>query len=207
MTNITHNFTYTLPNEPKSTDFSNNVTVNAQFTGPQFIWVVVDETTNKIAPFGAVLEDQFETFAAPIGFKLVKVDAKVNPVIATMLLGNCTEITDTVSEVSETLVDGSVYTYMWPQTIAGAFVQNETSYNSETDTWELAYYSEPDDFDAFKLERNRLLNESDSRIAPDMPDALKQKWIDYRQKLRDMTTVWANVPTWKIAFPKTPDEA
>lgn len=51
-----------------------------------------------------------------------------------------------------------------------------------------------------------MLQASDSKIAPDMPDDVKQKWLDYRQQLRDLPEDWKDVPNWLIRFPVAPDE-
>jgi hypothetical protein len=40
------------------------------------------------------------------------------------------------------------------------------------------------DWEVFRKERNRLLDESDWRVVPDRPDA--QDWVDYRSFLRDL---------------------
>jgi hypothetical protein len=50
------------------------------------------------------------------------------------------------------------------------------------------------------------LADSDGKIAEDMPDSLKQQWRDYRQKLRDMPTDWADVPGYLVRFPESPDD-
>ena len=54
--------------------------------------------------------------------------------------------------------------------------------------------------------RDSALAESDGKIAPDMPDALRQEWLDYRQRLRDFPVIYADVPNWLIRFPLAPDE-
>ena len=60
--------------------------------------------------------------------------------------------------------------------------------------------------ETIKARRNSLLAASDGKIAPDMPEALKQKWLDYRQKLRDFPTDWADVPNYLVRFPQSPDD-
>jgi hypothetical protein len=54
--------------------------------------------------------------------------------------------------------------------------------------------------------RNSMLSESDGRIAEDMPDSIKQAWVTYRQKLRDLPDRWADVPNHLIRFPLSPDQ-
>lgn len=64
----------------------------------------------------------------------------------------------------------------------------------------------PITIDFIKNIRNEKLAASDGKIAPDMPESLKQAWLDYRQKLRDLPVDWADCPTWLIRFPLSPDE-
>ena len=60
--------------------------------------------------------------------------------------------------------------------------------------------------DAFlRQERDARLGQSDSRIAEDMPDAVKALWTAYRQKLRDMPADWAAVPNHMIKWPTDPN--
>ena len=47
--------------------------------------------------------------------------------------------------------------------------------------------------------RNKLLQESDFRALPDYPK--RDKWISYRQELRDFPTIWA----LDISFPIQPE--
>ena len=57
-----------------------------------------------------------------------------------------------------------------------------------------------------KDERNAKLANSDGKIASDMPAALKEEWIVYRQKLRDMPVDWAGVPFYLVRYPASPDD-
>ena len=50
-----------------------------------------------------------------------------------------------------------------------------------------------------RKERNKLLQESDFRALPDYPK--REKWINYRQELRDFPTIW----TLDISFPIQPE--
>ena len=61
------------------------------------------------------------------------------------------------------------------------------------------------DDDFIRKERNAKLQESDGRIADDMPADLKAEWEAYRQKLRDIPADWSAVPNHLIMFPQAPD--
>lgn len=54
--------------------------------------------------------------------------------------------------------------------------------------------------------RNALLRQSDGKIAVDMPESLKQAWMEYRQKLRDLPLEMAEVPNYLIRFPMSPED-
>ena len=66
------------------------------------------------------------------------------------------------------------------------------------------YKDRSDEF--IRESRNGMLLESDGRVALDMPDDVKQQWLDYRQRLRDLPTDYADVPNWLIKFPLSPDQ-
>ena len=56
--------------------------------------------------------------------------------------------------------------------------------------------------------RNNMLTNRDTKINEDMPDAVKQPWLDYRKKLRDLPTDWSGIgtSTYLVAWPIAPDE-
>jgi hypothetical protein len=56
--------------------------------------------------------------------------------------------------------------------------------------------------------RNHMLAECDHRVAAsDIPDAVKQPWLEYRQQLRDLPETWASVGncTYLIQWPFDPE--
>lgn len=54
--------------------------------------------------------------------------------------------------------------------------------------------------------RNGLLRASDGKVSDDMPEELKQAWLTYRQKLRDLPLDLAAVPNYFIRFPRSPED-
>ena len=66
-------------------------------------------------------------------------------------------------------------------------------------------------WDDIRNHRDRMLTNSDSQLAEDMPESLKDKWKEYRQRLRDLPAVMQenNVPP-SVAyymFPEIPVDA
>ena len=63
------------------------------------------------------------------------------------------------------------------------------------------------DDDGIRFMRNKLLVSSDHRVAADdIPDVVKQDWLDYRKKLRDLPADWKECPNELIEWPKDPDK-
>ena len=56
--------------------------------------------------------------------------------------------------------------------------------------------------------RDAMLVSTDQKVSiSDVPDSIKQPWVDYRQKLRDLPADWAGIGTVTrlITWPKEPD--
>jgi hypothetical protein len=53
-----------------------------------------------------------------------------------------------------------------------------------------------------RFERNKLLSESDWTQNPDVPQATKDKWADYRQQLRDITNNYTSLED--VVWPEKP---
>ena len=45
--------------------------------------------------------------------------------------------------------------------------------------------------DEMRMERDKLLKESDYTVLPDHTTANRKAWLDYRQELRDFPSVWS----------------
>ena len=63
-------------------------------------------------------------------------------------------------------------------------------------------------WNSIRTTRNNKLSSSDQKVsASDVPDSVKQPWLDYRKKLRDLPADWAGVgtATHLIVWPMEPD--
>ena len=112
-----------------------------------------------------------------------------------------------VNHAGSPVVDGDIY----PQFTYSSTLFPDDVYNFESITVANAGTAGPDDisisaftpkekmngvdldktWDHVRTHRNNDLSNSDGQIAEDMPDALKQKWKDYRQQLRDLPSKMA----------------
>lgn len=61
----------------------------------------------------------------------------------------------------------------------------EAYFDFDKKQWVLDHQAQKD---AVGMMRARLLAETDWTQLPDVPDAIKVKWVNYRQQLRDITT-------------------
>lgn len=212
-TNTTQTFSYTCPDEPLSTSVADNTTVNATYTGPDQVWVMVDTDTgawNMSNGYWTEGEDGAD-IAAPEGMTKVRLNAADHAFWMSILVPDSCTLTTTVSQVDETinLADGTTATYSYNYPMEpDEFVDFETVViNTADTTMTFDYLESALTWDEVRTLRNNMLTGSDGRVADDMPDSVKQPWIDYRAKLRDLPTNWAGVDPHKIIWPVGPDEA
>lgn len=78
-------------------------------------------------------------------------------------------------------------------------------WNSETLSFSLENISEEELWDRVRIERNRLLTESDWTMVSDAPGELNlQEWEKYRQRLRDLPSTFLNPK--EVIWPESPDK-
>ena len=82
------------------------------------------------------------------------------------------------------------------------------AYNPATGVWKPLKYrtgtTEDRTDDSVRAIRNGHLSGSDNMFNEDMPAAMKQEWLDWRKKLRDLPEDWKDVPNEFIVFPREP---
>lgn len=204
--NITVNFTYTCPDEPYVDTTANNTEVSATYNGPDTWWVFIDNETNLWTGATFTASSNGENIAAPEGLSKVTINSNDNPVLVSLIDPAGFTMITTKAAVNETITladDTTVtHTYDYPldpqEFIDGA----TTAYADDSWTWD--YITAQVSWTEILEARNAMLESSDYRIADDMPDSIKQPWIDYRQALRDLPTQWQGVDTWKVEFPEEP---
>lgn len=62
---------------------------------------------------------------------------------------------------------------------------------------------EDEGLEALRLDRNALLAETDWTQNPDIPEETRNKWVEYRQKLRDIPETYYNVA--EVVWPDKPE--
>lgn len=201
MTDIVKNFTYNLPDEPGVATTNNNEVVNAVYTGPRYVYAFLNED-NTLSQHEVITDESGEDYVPMPGLTKVKIDAETDPLIASLLQPASFAITDTISEVTQTLSNNEVYSYEWPMDLA-AFDYSTITY--ENNSWNVEFTVWEDAWDELLILRNSLLNGSDGRVASDVPEELRNAWLDYRQKLRDLPSDWSGIPSYKVTMPSDPD--
>lgn len=214
ITEITKEFTYKIADSIYAATDLNNRTAAAVYTGPDRIWVFVNNETgdfSRISPPLTSLEDG-DAVPVPIGHIRVEIVAEDNPMIISLIKEDCVTYSDT-SLTTENLPEpyGSVSFNTFPS-LSQTYNVDELSYNIEEDSWRpLNYITSHTTWQNIISSRNVMLTASDGRISPDMPDAVKQPWITYRQALRDLPAVYGygtdnEIASWKVKFPEQPED-
>jgi len=191
------------------------------YHGPDKIFLQLGEDgREKYGPLTA--DDLSDGRPLPIDCHLFEVKAVDHPLICQLrgpVINDLQEAqTEKVYHPQSPMISGyRRFTYILP--LLPGDVYDKFSIKIENDeikidTWsvwkKLLDKEEPLTWDDVRKHRDQLLSSSDSRLPPDAPEDLKAKWLDYRQKLRDLPSVMQanNVPP-SIAFymfPWTPDD-
>lgn len=212
ITTQTKSFTYNIADKLYASTNTLNRTAEASYTGPDRIWVFVNESNGKFeiqyAPL-TTLEDGADV-PTPLGTVKVEITAEDNPIIISMIKEDCVTYSD-VSTQDDTLPDGSTFTYNSVATLSQTYSLENLTYNTDTSTWSTGDFVLSDiSWDQILMVRNNMLTSSDGKISPDMPDNVKQPWIDYRQALRDLPSTFGyntdnEIEAWKVNYPQSPE--
>ena len=206
--NIVVNFTYICPDQPYADTTDNNTEVSATYNGPDEWWVLIDNETNTWNGATYSISSGGDVIAAPDGTSKVKISSNDNPLLVSLIDPAGFTMNTTKTNITETitLADASTgsHEYSYPldpqEYIDGAFV----IFDRDLETWSWSNIENQLTWEDVTVTRNAMLDSSDYRIADDMPDSVKQPWIDYRQALRDLPTQWQGVDPWKVQFPEEP---
>ena len=225
---IAQEFTYPIPDEWCSDCFEHGKTGTWTYEGPEFLTFEIDKETGKETGWCLWLDEDLERPCA-LDVERVTVDCKENPLLCEIANDagkeSALELRETrqwqVSAVSpegyencETLRDEDFE----PRDIYDEF---NIVYDFNTGEFNIPVknhdtHGVPDSFtwDAFRTIRNRQLEDADGVIDDGMPEEIRQKWLNYRQLLRDAPTALAEfhpglaiqmLPSPPISAPKGDD--
>jgi hypothetical protein len=210
---VTKSITYKIPNELFSQDDSENKTATTVYTGPEKAWVFVDSETGKFRDDREpiFLEDDGPDYPAHSGTVKIEISIESNPFEMALIMPDRCE-TQNQSTKTEDLPDGSVFEYNDVLDIDDAYDLDTLYYDLDSNTWQAPKYRDSDvTWEDVINVRNGMLLASDGKIAPDMPEEIKQPWIDFRQALRDLPKTFGKgtaneIAAWKVQFPAAPGE-
>jgi hypothetical protein len=219
---ISVNYELPLPNEFLiDHSFSQGKTRTTTYHGPDKIYLYIGEDgLEKHGPVTA--EDLADGRPCPADSQLFEVDCTEHPLICQLRgpiindLQETRDPTDIPHPQSPAIEGYSRFSYQLPlmandvydwktlQVIDGVPVMRPW-----TLTQKLVDRDEPLTWEDIRQHRDRMLAGSDSAIAEDMPESMKNSWKEYRQKLRDFPAVMQehNVPPMiaYYMFPNTPN--
>jgi hypothetical protein len=219
MANITRTVLFPVPTEFMGDTQDDTVTGIATYNGPRDIkvWFLRDAAGNPTNIVQAV-HDADEIGDRPVPENCVSVDlnAETDTLTSMAVWGGIAG--PTILEVAAGPTDEPNPTINDPCHFQEAYDMRSFEYNHDTGVWIAPRYSsisteDEEGHQSFSWEwvretRDRLLLESDTKIAVDSPESHSAPWREYRQKLRDLPEAWAGVgtATHLIVWPRDPDQ-
>jgi len=221
---ISVDYEYNLPNSfMVDHTFTEGKTRATTYDGPERIFLIVNNETGK-EEFGPVTpENLADGRPLPLGCRYVEVDCIENPLLCQLRAPIVDEAedehTDSIPHPQSPLVPGyPQYIIQTPILVRNIYDKFNITVN-EDDTVNIPVYTvnealfgvgafaELPDWNFVRAKRNKEIAKSDGRIGEDMPQALKDKWLNYRQLLRDLPDALQDVPPWIVLkmFPVDPD--
>lgn len=221
---ISVDYEYNLPNEfMVDHSFSEGKTRETTYDGPDRIFLIVNNETGK-EEFGPVTpEDLADGRPLPLGCRYVEVDCTENPLVCQLRAPIIDEAEDehtsSYAHPESPLVEGyPQYIVQLPILVRNVYDRYNLVVNPD-DTITVPTYTVNDalfgkdafpslpGWDYIRMKRNAEIAKSDGKIGEDTPQAVKDKWLAYRQLLRDLPQALADVPPWIVVkmFPLDPD--
>ena len=206
MANIKKTLTYAIPDYMYSGTTEQGKTSTQEYDGPDHIILWIDKETGYLEQCHAEHEEPDCPLPLNIRREILRADTNENTIKIALLWGGVQEPKVYEVEVGPSDQPNAIV----PDPTHLCEVYNEyalyADYKAPLQWAPMDRAAAVEGWDFLRTERNTRLANSDGKIAEDMPESLKQAWRDYRQKLRDMPTDWADVPGYLVRFPESPDD-
>jgi len=224
MKQITKDFTYDIPDEYLAQTNTNGDTATASYTGPEKLWVFVAEASGKNKSDCQQIDENWDDngMPAPPGETKVELDcAGADTLICAIFLPHT--VTLTQEAVTRALPEGyGNYINGWPPYPDHAYERELIEYKTDTASvsdsddkvhsngdWKLTWKQPWVTWDTQTELRNNLLDSSDSKVSFDQPASVKDPWVAYREKLRDIPVTFKRgeadeYPAHMVKFPPEP---
>lgn len=195
--------TYSVPDQLYSTANTLGKTSTQLYNGPDELILWVDKETGRIMQSFEAETEPDRPLPLDLRREILRADTNDNCIRIALIYGGLEK--PKVYEVAVGPVDQPNATIADPSDIRIVY-DRDTVTEDYTAPLKFFEYKRDRSMDFIRKRRNELLAASDGRISPDMPESLKSKWLDYRQKLRNLPDDWADVPGYLIRFPLSPDQ-
>ena len=202
---VNKTFNYDLPDDYLHQTNTAGLVGSFTYNGPDKIWVFINNDSKKLVSALYYTEkDDGDLIPTSEGQTKVCVTAESDPVVISMIVDQGYYSGPTKKE---TLPDGSIYERLDSPPPDHTYELTEIEYSVEEGKWSKPFpWKNPHmTWEMLKLARNAMLRESDliirnNVLSPADLEALEQ----YRQKLRDIPSVFAGIDPWKVPFPNMP---
>lgn len=213
-------FTYKIPDDFRENTFDLGKTGTFTYRGPRYLTFEIDKETGRESGWCLTTPKELER-PCPLNVERVTVDCTETENGLLCEIANDQGHDDAV-EFRQTREWVSYYTAPDGYTS----IEKPTEYEPRDiyDEFNITYDFDTGEFtipihdwgtdintsmgwDEVKKLRNKMLKDTDGAYTDDMPDEIKNVWIEYRQKLRDLPTALAEFPPHIAAqmFPPVPD--
>lgn len=221
---ISKKFVYNIPNEfLVDHSFSQGKTSEYTYWGPEKLYLQISNDTNKEIYGPLTEDDRADGRPIPANCYLFEINANDYPLIMQLrapIINEKQKIHDgeTIPHPLSPEIEGYTrLTYQLPILPDDVYdkssleiVNNVPTIKPFTVVQKIlgSHRTEEYTWDEIRKQRDLMLDSSDGSVAGDMPEALKNEFIIYRQKLRDLPSVMQanNVPpsVAKFMFPDHP---
>lgn len=203
MANISRLLRYSIPDVLYSTENTLGKTSTQLYEGPDQLVLWLDKETGRVMQSFEVEKEPDRPLPLDLKREILVADSEENCIKIALLYGGLE--TPKIYEVAVGPTDQANAQLVDPSDIRTVYAKEPVNVDYKAPLQFNIYIRDRTD-EFIRRERNSMLAQSDGKIAPDMPEEMKQKWLDYRQKLRDLPSDWADVPNFLIQFPRAPDD-
>ncbi len=195
--------TYSIPDKLYSLENTLGKTSTQLYEGPDEIVMWLNKETGYLMQAFAPEDEPDRPLPLDMKREILRADSDINCCKIGLIYGGLE--TPKIYEVSVGPVDQPNATVIDPSDVRIVYSRDSVTADYTAPLKFFEHTRIPSD-DFIRRRRNSLLAQSDGKISPDMPEALKQQWMDYRQKLRDLPVDWADVPNYLVRFPRSPED-
>ncbi len=195
--------TYSIPDHLFSLENTLGKTSTQLYEGPDEIVMWLDKETGYMTQAFAPEDEPDRPLPLDLKREILKADSDINCCKIGLIYGGLEK--PKIYEVSVGPVDQPNATVVDPSDIRIVYDKQSVTVDYKAP---LKFFENKREYsdEWLRSVRNSKLAASDGKIAPDMPEALKQQWLDYRQKLRDLPDDWLEVPNYLVRFPRSPED-